>query len=220
MCRKYVKRIHRIGKHMQKKHKHILVPGWRNKDSRHILQNPKVSKNAMGFNNHAQRSTPPYYLDVDNPLHRFKMTSTSLLFPNTFLPSHHHPFLPSIYFRLPGEYFSFFCKIWTNKVFLMTPYWSFFSSEPQRIPTRAYCQYFLGKKEEEQIPAIYYLAEKAGKLSTKRFISPINSCKCWANILCYLKCYSHFVVHIMVILWCYLLVPFLLLNNIFLLPLC
>ena len=22
----------------------------------------------MGFNNHAQRSTPPYYLDVDNPL--------------------------------------------------------------------------------------------------------------------------------------------------------
>ena len=24
----------------------------------------------MGFNNHAQRSTPPYYLDVDNPLPR------------------------------------------------------------------------------------------------------------------------------------------------------
>ena len=53
---------------MQIKHKHILVPGRRYQDSRHLLQNPKVSKNVMGFNNHAQRSTPPYYLDVDNPL--------------------------------------------------------------------------------------------------------------------------------------------------------
>ena len=52
---------------MQIKHKHILVPGHRYQDSSHILQNPKVSKNVMGFNNHAQRSTPPYYLDVDNP---------------------------------------------------------------------------------------------------------------------------------------------------------
>ena len=52
---------------MQIKHKHILVPGRRYQDSRHLLQNPKVSKNVMGFNNHTQRSTPPYYLDVDNP---------------------------------------------------------------------------------------------------------------------------------------------------------
>ena len=51
---------------MQIKHKHILVPGGRYQDSRHILQNPKIPKNVMGFNN--QRSTPPYYLDVDNPL--------------------------------------------------------------------------------------------------------------------------------------------------------
>ena len=68
MCGKYFKRKHRLTKHMQIKHKHILVPGRRYQDSRHLLQNPKVSKNVMGSNNHAQRSTPPYYLDVDNPL--------------------------------------------------------------------------------------------------------------------------------------------------------
>ena len=74
MCGKYFKRKHRIAKHMQIKHKHILVPGRRYQDSRHLLQNPKVSKNVMGFNNHAQRSTPPYYLDVDNP---FRLGETS-----------------------------------------------------------------------------------------------------------------------------------------------
>ena len=37
-------------------------------DSRHLLQNPKVPKNVMGFNNHALKCTPPYHLDVDNPL--------------------------------------------------------------------------------------------------------------------------------------------------------
>ena len=55
-------------KNMQIKHKHIMVPGQRYQDSRHLLQNTKVLKNVMGFNNHAQRSTPPHYLDVDNPL--------------------------------------------------------------------------------------------------------------------------------------------------------
>ena len=29
--------------------------------------NTKVPKNFLGFNNHAQRSTIPYYLDLDNP---------------------------------------------------------------------------------------------------------------------------------------------------------
>ena len=57
---------------MQKKHKHILVPGGRYQDSSHLLQNPKVFKNVMGFNNNAQRSTPPFYLDVDNPLRRIE----------------------------------------------------------------------------------------------------------------------------------------------------
>ena len=65
MCGKYFKRKHRIAKHMQIKHKHILVPVQRYQDS---FTNPKVPKNVMGFNNHAQRSTPPYYLNVDNPL--------------------------------------------------------------------------------------------------------------------------------------------------------
>ena len=68
MCGKYFKRKHKIVQQMQIKHKHILVPGQRYQDSRHFLQNTKVSKNVMGFNNHTQRSTPPYYLDVDNPL--------------------------------------------------------------------------------------------------------------------------------------------------------
>ena len=68
MCGKYFKRKYRIAKHIQIKHENILVPGQRYQDSRHLFQNPKVSKNIMGFNNHAQRSTPPYYLDVDNPL--------------------------------------------------------------------------------------------------------------------------------------------------------
>ena len=46
----------------------FLVPGRRYQDSRHLLLNPKDPKNVMGFINRAQRSTPPYYLDVDNPL--------------------------------------------------------------------------------------------------------------------------------------------------------
>ena len=68
MCGKYFKRKHRIVKHVQIKHKHILVPGQRYQDSRNLLQNQKAPKNAMCFDNHAQRSNPPYYLDVDNPL--------------------------------------------------------------------------------------------------------------------------------------------------------
>ena len=62
---------------MQIKHKHILLPDQRYQDSRHLLQNPKVPQNIMGFNNHAQRSTPPCYLDVDNP---FKQNNSYVLF--------------------------------------------------------------------------------------------------------------------------------------------
>ena len=57
-----------IAKHMQKKHKHILVPSQRYQDSRHLLQNPKVPSNVMGFNNCAQRFTGSNYVDVDSPL--------------------------------------------------------------------------------------------------------------------------------------------------------
>ena len=53
---------------MKIKHKHILVPGQRYQASKHLFKNPKVSKNVMGFSNHAQRFTQNYNLDVDNPL--------------------------------------------------------------------------------------------------------------------------------------------------------
>ena len=69
-CVEYIlRKKNRITKHIQIKHNHIWVPGQRYQDSRHLLQNPKVPQNVMSFNNHAQRSTPPYYLDIDNPLH-------------------------------------------------------------------------------------------------------------------------------------------------------
>ena len=67
---KYFKRKHRISKHMQINYMYIMVPGQRYEDSRHLLQNPKVFKTIVGFNNHAQRSTPPYYLNVDNPFEK------------------------------------------------------------------------------------------------------------------------------------------------------
>ena len=78
MCGKYFKRKHRIAKHMQIKHKHILIPGRSYQDSRHLLENPKVSKNLMGFKNHAQRSTPLNYLNVDNPIRSFCKSAPQL----------------------------------------------------------------------------------------------------------------------------------------------
>ena len=44
----------------------ILVPSQRYEDSRHILQNPLVPRNVMGFSNCAQRFTGSNYLDVDS----------------------------------------------------------------------------------------------------------------------------------------------------------
>ena len=46
----------------------ILLPSQRYQDSRHLLLNPKVPRNVMGFSNREQRSTEPNYLDVDSPL--------------------------------------------------------------------------------------------------------------------------------------------------------
>ena len=46
----------------------VLVPSQRYQDSRHLLQNPKVPRTVMGFNNRAQRFTGSNYLDVDSPL--------------------------------------------------------------------------------------------------------------------------------------------------------
>ena len=45
----------------------ILVCSQRYQDFCQLLQNLKFPKNVLGFSNHAQRFTPPYYLDVDNP---------------------------------------------------------------------------------------------------------------------------------------------------------
>ena len=55
-------------KHKQKSTYIILVPSQRYQDIGQLLQNPKFPKNVLGFSNHAQRFTPPYYLNVDNPL--------------------------------------------------------------------------------------------------------------------------------------------------------
>ena len=45
----------------------ILVPSQSYQDFWLLLQNTKVPKIVLGFSNHAQRFTPPYYLNVDNP---------------------------------------------------------------------------------------------------------------------------------------------------------
>ena len=48
----------------------ILVPSQRYQDFWQLLKNPKVPKIVLGFSNHAQRFTPSYYLDVDNPFRK------------------------------------------------------------------------------------------------------------------------------------------------------
>ena len=61
---------------MVKRHlKHINVKCVRN-ISRETIESQNT---CMGFNNHAQRFTPPYYMDVDNPL-RNKVHFTGPLF--------------------------------------------------------------------------------------------------------------------------------------------
>ena len=47
----------------------FFLPIRRYQDSRHLLQNPEVPKNVMGFSNGAQRFIAPNYLDVDSPGH-------------------------------------------------------------------------------------------------------------------------------------------------------
>ena len=62
------------GKTLKKSTYNILVPNERYQDFWHLLQNPKFPKNILGFSNHAQRFTPCYYLDVDNPLQQNSIT--------------------------------------------------------------------------------------------------------------------------------------------------
>ena len=53
---------------LAKKHNFFLGPSRRYQDSRHILRNPKLPRNVMGFSYRTQRFTGPNYMDVDNPL--------------------------------------------------------------------------------------------------------------------------------------------------------
>ena len=83
------------------KHKHILIPGQRYQDSRHFSQNPKVPKNVMGFNNHAQRSTPSYYLEVDNP---FKMLARYNIYQDKFTKKNYYKLKSTLsYFMVHSE---------------------------------------------------------------------------------------------------------------------
>ena len=68
MCDKYFQKKREHTKHMQQKHKLIFHPSQRYQDSGHIFQNSKVHQSVIGFGNHTQRFTTPYYLDVDSPL--------------------------------------------------------------------------------------------------------------------------------------------------------
>ena len=67
MCGKRFKKNKEIAKHMQKRHKHILVCSQRYQDSRHLLQNPTDPNYVMSFSNRAQNFTGSNYLDVDSP---------------------------------------------------------------------------------------------------------------------------------------------------------
>ena len=62
-------RLNGTWKNISKKSTYIiLVPSQTYTDFWQLLKNPKVPEIVLGFSNHAQRFTQPYYLDVDNPL--------------------------------------------------------------------------------------------------------------------------------------------------------
>ena len=57
MCEKYFREKKGNHKtHVQKKYQHF----------RHLVHNPTVPKNVMGFSNHAERFTGPNYLEVNS----------------------------------------------------------------------------------------------------------------------------------------------------------
>ena len=53
---------------IKKAHTQFWFPVKDFKISDNFYKNPKVPKIVLGFINQPQRFTPPYYLDVDNPL--------------------------------------------------------------------------------------------------------------------------------------------------------
>ena len=56
---------------MQNKDKPIFDPNQRYQDARNLLQNPKVCKNHIDFNNCTQSLNTPYYPDVDGPFDKY-----------------------------------------------------------------------------------------------------------------------------------------------------
>ena len=75
-------------KHMQKPNKHILVPSQRYQDSWHLLQNPKVPRNVMGFSNCAHTFTPLNYLGWDSPFEDCQTPPKNLDFSSLFVCNH------------------------------------------------------------------------------------------------------------------------------------
>ena len=62
-----------------------MVTSQTYKDFWQLLQNPKVPKIVLGFSNHAQRFTPPYYLDVDNHLKKSEASCLKVGFSWSYL---------------------------------------------------------------------------------------------------------------------------------------
>ena len=72
-------RLYGIWKNIYKKSTYIiLVPRQRYQDFWQLLQNPNVS-------NHAQRFTPPYYLDVNNPFIKNIKFLLGVYYPNIIM---------------------------------------------------------------------------------------------------------------------------------------
>ena len=86
-------------KYLQKKSTNFfLVPCQRYQDSRHLFQNQIVHQSVMGFSNHAQRFSTPYYLDVDSPFqqtyctnsHKILVVALTLPYPKNKTVKMHH----------------------------------------------------------------------------------------------------------------------------------
>ena len=64
---------------LAKKHKDFLVPSQRYQDFRHILENPKIPKNSMGFNYHNQSHKTTEDQALNNKEDKAKAISTKLM---------------------------------------------------------------------------------------------------------------------------------------------
>ena len=118
--------------------KHKLYFGSQSKiyqDSRHLLQNPKVPKNVMGFSNHAQRCTRPIFCMSTSPLQNIEkgnipfvyicvgkkcVSCNTNIFSNKTLFFSSSSFKSSLFFRHVGEFREVFYRkltMWYCKQF-------------------------------------------------------------------------------------------------------